>query len=203
MSIFHPRLAFKGARSYIHGTSLYEAVIEGAHAGPGAPDGPLSVDFRRQLQGGAEIHYVTGTAADIPKDATGTFRLTCRGDSVTGWIQPSGEPVNERVDYDESVIRNTAEIDGEAVRQTAAPAFLPIEVCTSMGVMLHNHLFPLDAQERWLLARIQLVRPLATEDILGMTLTCHQNMNGRITRSGLHTGNGQSIGTLAFMAAGL
>lgn len=196
-----PDLCFKGERTYVHGTSLYEAVLQGAEVtGFGAPDGPLSVDFRRRLVSGARLHYHDAAGAPAaPEDAVTGFNLRCGTRVVRGWVEPTSTVVTRRIPYDEALIRTATAIDGETIRMIGAPPFQPFEICAAMAVHLHNTLFPPPPGERWMLTQVKLERPLTEADLSGLTLAFQRRLGERVTRTGVAVPEQPSLGTLTFM----
>lgn len=203
MTTFTPDLCFKGERTYVHGTSLYETALQGAAAtGFGTPDGPFTLDLRRRLASGACFHFHDAESVPpAPENAVAGFNLSCGGRKVSGWVEPTETPVTRRISYDEGLIRNATAIAGETIRLTGLPPFQPFEICAAMAVQLHNTLFPPAPGERWMLTQVKLARPLAETDLAGLRLNFQRRLGERVTRTSVAVSDQSPLGTLTFMLA--
>lgn len=146
-----------------------------------------------------DIHY------GRPNDALGTpvprppidFAVEANTGTIQGYMSESQRHVTARADYDEQAIRRLAVIDGDRVRMTGTPPNTPIEVVTSIAVTLHNVLLPPPAESKWLLGRIDLVRPLDDADRDAIEVCLAQRLGSHLTRSTVSAAS-RPLGQLQF-----
>lgn len=200
MKIHRPELTFKGARRYVHGTSLYTEILNGAVcANIGTPDGRLRIDLHRQLHHQADFVYLDdGEKTKAPDDAVAAFSLAIGDAIVSGWVAPAGDAVQTSLPYDENKILTRAEISDHTISLSNAPAYTPIEVTTCLAVKLHNTLSPPPLGQKWLLARVTLARPFQDQDNHNIALEVTRFIGGRFTDTVI-TASGEKIGNFNFL----
>ncbi|NQU58605.1 MAG: hypothetical protein HQ513_15365 [Rhodospirillales bacterium] len=191
MKAHDPDLAFKGGRLYVHGTTIYDQILEGAEVvGLGKPDGELEIENRAMLAEQARFFYSdTEEGGDKVRAATSVFRLNIGKKEVHGWVVPTGEPVQAKVPYDEEEIEQYARYSEKTATLTGVPSCSPIEVSSCMAVGLHQFVYPPPTGMKWLLARVKLARPFRTEDICSLTLTIRRKIGNRFTETGIFADN--------------
>jgi len=199
MKTYRPDLCFKGARRYVHGTTLYEHILGGAESvGLGKPAGALKIDFRAMLCEQADLHYRDpGEAATVPAAAAVGFGLTIEGEAVGGWVVANGGPVRTIRPYAEDEILSRARIRDAEATLSAVPAYSPIEISTCLAVRLHQSLYPPPAGMKWLLARVALKRPLADADRATLAVRLRRRIGDTFTDTGIAAG-GEELGSFGF-----
>ena len=192
MSVKSPDVCFKGSRTYVHGTTLYEEILIGASETTSHPvDGPVRIEIRGLLLNQGDIHYHIGSYPEIaPEGITANFSLTCEGQPVSGWVTDNRKPVNRRIPYDESKIRDVTKIEGDQIKLLGHPEFSPFEICASMAVKLHNHFSPPVSGTKWLLTRIELDRPIVQDDLNDFSLNHIQTIANRFTKTEIRNSEG-------------
>lgn len=200
MHTYQPTLTFKGGRSYVHGTTIYTHIMQGAAGlGLGNVDGKVRINLRAQLHHQAEFVYAgVSEKSHKPDTAVTDFDLMVSGEPMTGWILPTGTPVNTDKTYDESLIRQHATIDGQTITFNGEVDFRPIEVSTSIAVQLHQALYPPEGQQKWLLARVTLDRPFASSDTQSMQLELKRIVGNKFTETDIIT-HGKKCGQFHFL----
>jgi hypothetical protein len=201
MKIHAPQIAFRGTRTYLHSTDLYEEILAGsAFTGLGKPDGPLTMKMRRTLVLQPELCYLEPDE-DVDVAAAPTeFVVTVAGRGVRGIVRETIGAVTRRKGYDERPIWEVARLWGQTVAARATTGATPIEVVTALGVLLHRTLYPPSPNTRWMLGRLDLARPLAGADIPSIEITLRQQIAGRMTRSTIVVAGG-ALGTMEFILA--
>jgi hypothetical protein len=200
VKVYAPDIAYRGTRSYVHSTDLYEEILTGCeHAGLGTADGPLALRFRRALRVQPDICFLT-PGDDRGADAAGEFFLTIAGQQVIGMVRPTRRPMTRHKPYDERPIWERATLSGDTIVLREATGAAPIEVVTALGVLQHRTLYPPAPARRWMLGRIELVRPLIASDAGGVAITLRQQIGGRMTRSSIAS-DGAALGSMDFLLA--
>lgn len=200
MQTYRPNLTYKGSRTYVHGTTLYQEIMRGAsETGAGTPDGKLRIDLHKQLHRQAEIVYLqAGDDAATPEDAVCGFSLGVGADTIKGWVAPAGNEVSDRVAYNEEKILARAEIEEQTITLKEAPGFDPIEITTCLAVKIHNTLSPPPEGQKWLLARVTLSRPFSDKDTRDLSLEVTRFVGGRFSETVIRR-DGEKIGSFNFL----
>ena len=195
-----PPMAFRAARNYVHSTDLYPAVLDGARTlGLGVVDGPVRLTMRRLITAQPELRYgVKVGEGEREPDAAGDFSLGIGLRQVDGVILPTDLPVAARKPYDETPIWEAARIEGRRIALASEiPGAAPIEIVTALAVLLHNRCLPPQEGEKWLLASLELVRPLAPDDGARIELAIERQLGTAVTRTCIRRA-GAMLGAMAF-----
>lgn len=201
MLTYRPACRYRGARRYLHSTDLYGHLLEGlGECGAGVPTGAIRLVMRAITRHEVDIHYWH------PNDPPGMpvsrppmeFAIEANTGTINGYMTESERPVTTCAEYDEVAIRRLAVIDGDCVRMAGTPPNTAIEIVTSIAVALHNALLPPPAESKWLLGRIDLLRPLDDADRGGIEVCLAQRLGSRLTRSTVSVA-GRPLGQLQFL----
>lgn len=200
MHTYQPTLTFKGGRTYVHGTTIYEQIMLGAtHLGLGDVDGKVRINLRAQLHHQAEFIYADPSQkSGKPDTAVTDFDVMVSGKPMTGWVQSTGTPVNTDKAYNENLIRQHAVIDDQTITFNGQADFQPIEVSTSMAVQLHQALYPPQGKQKWLLARVTLDQPFAPSETQSMQLELKRIVGNKFTETDIIT-HGKKCGQFHFL----
>lgn len=200
MHTYQPTLTFKGGRTYVHGTTIYEQIMLGAtHLGLGDVDGKVRINLRAQLHHQAEFTYTDPSEkSSKPDTAVTDFDVMISGKPMTGWVQPTVTPVDTDKTYNENLIRKHAAIDDQTITFNGQTDFQPIEVSTSMAVQLHQALYPPQGNQKWLLARVTLEHPFAPSETQSMQLELKRIVGNKFTETDIIT-QGKKRGQFHFL----
>lgn len=195
--IHAPIFKFRGARNYVHSTDLYEELMLGvAAAGLPPADGAVELKLRLPITTQPELHFLAGDS--LGPASAGSFALTIAGRPFSGLIVATDRPVSERKTYDEGAIWSRSRIEDRCIALSADSGMRPIEVITALGVMLHKTLFPPSAGERWLLSKLNLVRPLQASDAVSASVRIERTIGKSMTRCTLAASE-VHLGTMDFI----
>ena len=188
-------LAFKGDRTYLHGTSIFEWVVwELMQQGIELFD----FDFRIRRPARNLLELVEGTRQDFP-DATATL-TTSHGSQLKNYcIVQSSRPVEEQRPYDESVIRRHMSWTSRNPASVKVPKVFglsDIELWVSANkFMLQQEMVKTSGQWVFTSLRGQFYRESKRGSI--HTLTVATGIDARLTRS--HIGVDENyVGSLDF-----
>ena len=129
--LYVPVVAYRGARTYVHSTTLYTELMVAAGALGLALDGLIDMRFTRAITTMVEIHFDGEVESLEASAAPARFAVGDRDRIVFGRIIGTDEPVIDRKSYDESGIWDIARIDGRSVSLSSGAGYAPIEVVTS------------------------------------------------------------------------
>lgn len=190
-------LAYKGARDYLHGTDMYNAVIE--RLGRIAPRflcDPFRMIAHEFSRNQCDMLYSIGEErCPRPEDARLEFYLS---GSVSGWLRETDRPVLERCPYPEDAVVAGCRIEGQAILAAPGPSFSVIEILVALTKRLHTTSRPGPV---WALTRLELKRPLRDSDAEGLQIELLQSLGNRLTKSVVRTGN-VPLGHVYFSAVG-
>lgn len=178
-------LAYKGTRTYLHGTDMYNAIME--YLGRSMPQhvpGPLKMVMHEFACNQVDLRYSIGPErCPRPENPRLEFFLF---DNVSGWLSETDRPVRARRPYPENEIVAGSRIDGQAVIAAPGATFSPIEVLVSLTKHLHSNLRP--GPRGWAFTRLELNRPLddSDRDILQVELL--HTLGNRLTKSAVRVG---------------
>ena len=125
-------------------------------------DGPLELRARRLMRRQPELHYSRLPIA-TSTDAPAVFTLQANGVVWHGAVVESDLPIAEREPYDETPIASRAVIEDTSIRVAGLNGMHPIEVITSLTLLLHQRLFKIGDDRKWYLARTRTHAAFAGE----------------------------------------
>jgi hypothetical protein len=193
-----PSVAFRAHRDYLHSTTLYKELLAGAEAAGVIPDGALELRARRLMRRQPELHYSRSPLA-ASTDAPAVFTVQANGVVWHGAVVESDLPIAERKPYDETPIASRAVIEDTSIRVAGPNGMHPIEVITSLTLLLHQRLFKIGDDRKWYLARLELMRPLQASDGDNTRIGLVRRFGTTMTRSSIAAGE-ERIGQIEFIA---
>lgn len=179
-------LAYKGSRAYLHGTDMYNAIMEYmGHAMPQHVRGPLKMVMHEFARNQVDLLYSVGAErCPRPENARLEFSLA---DDVSGWLSETDRPVRSNCPYPENEIVAGSRIEGQAITAAPGTSFSAIEVLVSLTKHLHSTLRPGPAG--WAFTRLELQRPLEDRDKDNLQVEILHALGNRLTKSAVRTGN--------------
>lgn len=189
-------LQFKGARNYLHGTDLFNAIIE-EYGASNICD--LRFSVHEFILVPECILYAADTQAELNALRDTHVRCQFMANGVARWlavvpVADSSVAVGGRYEYNEQDVISLCTLNNESITLTGTSPFSFIETVVAMNKQLHQSLFA-DAVGKWIFTRIDLnARCDARENI---TLSLRHNMNYRLTKSDILLA-GAKIGDIYF-----
>ena len=194
---YEPEVAFRGARTYVHSTTLYRELLAGAEAFGLAVDGAITLRVRRLILHQPVLRYFRSSAL-VSDQAAAVFSLQAGSASLHGEVTDGDRPVLKREQYDETLLATLAIQDGQAIEASDIPIMSPFEIITSLNLLLHHRLFTLPDNRKWYLATIELDRPLLSESTRRIRIELIRTLGTIMTRATILT-NSQRIGHLEYI----
>ena len=193
-------LPFRGQRTYLHGTDLYNAVTSVlVDQFPHLRGGRVAVNFHTLLQKQPDLLVGAG---DLDAERA---RVEYRGEFVIGdgeqagraLILESNREVTRRILCPEDRLMEKAQVDPATRRASMEPAdATPIENLVALTKKLHLTVLP-ELSRKWLFVRLMLARPLPAERPRHMEVRLQGVMGDRMTRCGVWFDN-ELVGTIFF-----
>lgn len=191
------QLCFKGARDYLQGGDLCQAIMQAASADPPGEVVRFQLAFHRFIARQPDLVWLDPERpAARAKDAPTEFTVSGTRGVLRGQLVESGRTVDCRVPFDEDGIVRNCDIAGNVVSVRGETGYLPTEVLVSMTKHLHNSLLPAPSG-RWIFTRLDVTRLFADGDAAGMSVTLGENLHGRLTKSAIGV-RGQPLGHIYF-----
>jgi len=196
--VYRPSIAFRAHRNYLHSTTLYKELIVGAEANGLVPNGPIELRVRRLIRYQPALHFSPAPLA-IAESAPALFSLHAAGALWHGAVTESEQPIVNRERYNEAPVTSRAVFSDSSIRLSACSGLHPIEVITSMTLLLHQRLFTIGEDRKWYLARIELARPLRARDDDRIQIALLRRLGITMTRSSISSGE-KPLGHIEFIA---
>lgn len=191
-------LAYKGTRTYLHGTDMYNAIMD--HLGRSMPQrvrGPLKMVMHEFARNQLDLLYSIGAErCPRPENARLEFSLS---DDVSGWLSETDRPVRSSRPYPENEIVAGSRIEGQAIIAASGASFSAIEVLVSLTKHLHSTLRPGPAG--WAFTRLDLQRRLEDSDKDNLQVELLHALGNRLTKSAVRAGP-TPLGHIYFSAVG-
>jgi hypothetical protein len=191
-------LKFKGARDYLHGTDIYDGTMQVLQRiAPEFAHGRLRMVIHEFAHRQCDLVCTTGAVpCPRPDDARIEFWLS---GGVSAWLTETSRPVTRRQPYPEDEIVAVSKIDGQTIQACGVPPFSPIEMIVTLTKELHLALR--GRNKRWAFTRLELERPLAAGDPVGLRIELLQSLGNRLTRCAVRSA-GEPLGHIFFSAVG-
>lgn len=197
MIILPLTVEFKGARDYIQGGDIHDAVLAALSAAS-IPVATFRLKIGRFAGAALELHLSESAEEARSRPAGCVADIVVGPGARAGWVVESGQPVVGRRDFPEELIVARSRIDGDGVSMLGDPGFSPIEVVIAITKHLHQQIRP-QPQRRWIFTGIDLRRPLADSDRPHLAVILRQTLGTHLTRSILTSGD-EELGSIFFSA---
>jgi hypothetical protein len=190
-------LRFKGARTYVQGPDIHDAVCAALAAHGFRSLTNLDLIFHRMVHTQSSGQFLEDAQLTAEK-AHAVFRFVCDGARRTLLLAETGTPILERTSYDEAPLVAPAhfDLDARTVAVSPPPGYSNAEIVVGLNKALLARAFP-EAKGKWLFTRLQLARSFFESEFRSLEVRFVGHSNFRITSSAL-VGDGESLGTLYF-----
>lgn len=191
------QLCFKGARDYLQGGDLCQAIMQAANAVALGEIVRFQLAFHRFITRQPDLVWLDPVdPASRAKGAPAEFTISGNSGQVRGQLVESDRAVDCRIPFDEDNIVRNCDISGDVVSVGGETGYLPTEILVSITKHLHNRLLPAPSG-RWIFTRLDVARLFTDEDSAGMSVTLGENLHGRLTKSAIRV-RGQPLGHIYF-----
>ncbi len=185
-------LPLRGARSYIHGTDIYEAIVSRLAADPHGESG-LSMSIHQFSRHGLDMLVARHASDPLPEHAAVTFH---NRSGLRGVMIETERPVGRTIPFDENAITSHVEVSGNEASITGKTGLPPIDVLVILTKHWHLTQLP-EAGKAWVFVRLDLDRLLTDADAERLSIRIDQNLANRMTRAAVLSA-GQPIGHIYF-----
>lgn len=186
-------VAFKGARTYLHGTDLFDAMMALAARRRGSALSNIRMSFYRPLTRGVAAQRLVAAEAAAPRPAA-LFEARVDGASAAWALVESGEPPTGRRPYDESRVTAGAVVDGRSIVQDEPTAFSFIERLVALNKRLLDTLHA-EPKPSWWFARLEM--PESPPASAALRLELEAGIGARLVKSSIEI-DGRKGGAIYF-----
>lgn len=180
----------KGARQYVHGTSIFNAFVNAAKDA-GYTQGNIDVIFKKMVSNpGCFIQM----RASLPEDSSVAVVTGADNSKTTFCLVPADciGPIT-KVGYDEEAVCAGAVIEGSSISVKNATHDDEIELLVALCKKLHQTYFDID--KRWLFSRYKGRFPLELSGEVALSIA--KNVGTKLTCSDVVSG-GVKVGEIFF-----
>lgn len=192
---------FKGTRDYIHGTDMFNVIMEVREPPAALTNIRFFIhDFVRTTM--CQL-YITESKKSLNGVEDIAVRCQMDIDGITHWIaivQDSKDNANERrYAYDESLFVSLCSIERDGIKLNLLSPYSFIETIVGMNKYMHQQLFP-ELIGKWIFTRIDM--PFFCDAHEKLALKIRHNMNNRLTKSDIEV-DGKKVGDIFFSLVNL
>jgi hypothetical protein len=202
MNNFNLKLAFKGERNYVHGTTMFDETVRLlSEAGYTQLN---NVEFLIHRMTSANLRLVVEPYREnlSASDDVAVMRFSANEHSMQSYIKLHEGMPETRMPYDESAVSDRCEIYA-ATRSIQlvndGVGYSQIEVLVSMNKSLHLAVLDKPADSSWVFCRWNSLAWPLPANLRGVTVTLKQTLGTRLTCANVELG-GQILGQLFFSA---
>jgi len=189
-------LSFKGNRDYLHGTDMYNSIVEIA-ARQNTPIAGHRLAIHAFARSQCELTmFASGEPLATPAHLVADFSFDTAPGRVTGFLSETGAEVKIRYPYEEERIDALCKTSGGQIRIGGDSGYSPIEVIVTMTKHLHNSALT-QPSGKWVFTKLELSRALRADDAKQTAIVLLHNFNNRLTKSQILSGD-EAIGHVYF-----
>lgn len=191
-----PDFRFKGGRTYIHGTDLFQSVTQFLEAEKSGYFKEMS--FRLFGDKQCAILFAAPESAKSRVICQGRWYDTETGSDVRFWVVEQGAPVSDRYEFDEDALCSGAELSEDTILRSFNSEFSMIENIVALTKKFHNEKLPL-TKGKWVFGQIVLNERLPDSSSL-IQIENYQNIKDRFSRNRIVL-DGHIVGEIRFIVA--
>lgn len=193
MHVKHLQFPFKGARQYIHSTSIMDAILEFSLPVPK----PFGIDFlfkKKILVSCCRVELREPEASDhvvirvLPNAKSSTPPVFICINPESGCLQ------SRRIPYDEDHISTVAVVSGCGIRSAVVDGFSDSEIAVALCKRLHLEV--VNANRKWVFSRYTGRFPLRLEGEIELVIA--KRLGERMTCTDLYS-SGELVGQIYFV----
>lgn len=191
-----PDLRFKGERTYIHGTDLFQSITQVLNIGN---SGYLKdVSFRSFANKQCIALFCAPDSSDTEIICQGRWHDNEKNSDVRFWVVEQGAPISERYEFDEEALCSGAEFTESLIINKFNSEFSMIENIVALTKKFHNKKLPL-FKGKWVFGQIFLNQRLPNSSSQ-IQIENYQNIKDRFSRNRIVLDE-KSVGEIRFVVA--
>lgn len=191
-----PGFRFKGGRTYIHGTDLFQSVTRFLEA---QNRGYLKeMSFRLFGDRQCAILFAAPESNESRTICQGRWYDSESGSDVKFWVVEQGAPVSDRYEFDEDALCSGAELSEDTICRSFNTGFSMIENIVALTKKFHNEKLSL-SKGKWVFGQIILSERLP-DNCAQIKIENYQNIKNRFSRNRIIL-DGHLVGEIRFIVA--
>jgi len=184
------KFVFKGSRNYVHGTSLFNALVEAAYQ-RGLAGGKINVSFKHMIYNPL---CILEERSPIPEDSVVAKITGIDGGEYTFCINEASETEElVRQSFDEAEACRGAVVGDKSIFQDTPHHEDLIELLVSLCKKMHQEC--VDSSKKWVFSRYDGLFPIPTMEKVELRIT--KQIGKRLTCSAVLV-NDEKIGDIYF-----
>src|SRR4030042_2465141 len=175
---------FKGDRTYVHGSDIYNSITKYLKANNTAPIGPIELSIHRLMTHNM-VGQILGAEQSLPPPSPPViYRFTVGGSQKILYLAETDKGVDCRYEYDEESITKPSQVsaDQNCITVHNKTPYSPIEVIVALNKKLVQTVFA-GEKGKWLFTKLLLKGPLPEVSDAAFAITFSGGHSHRLTRS--------------------
>jgi len=176
---------FKGSRTYVHGTDIYNGIADFARNQFGLDElSDINYTLHRIMKTQLRIEAFKNEKVRRRDDTCVDFQCRSGNDTWQFLLAENGKPVTGRYEYpeDDIVALCTCDLNAKNISLTKATPFTDIEVIVAMNKGLVQQLFR-EAPGKWFFTKLEMNRFERKSQYANLTLTLVRNLGLKLTKT--------------------
>ena len=176
---------FKGSRTYVHGTDIYNAIIEYAREKMGLEDiSNIRYTLHKVMRTNLDMEiYINERVPKKPETAV-VFLCESGGAKYQFMLHENHREITGRYEYDEDGIVKDCLLnrEGQLLELTDKTPYSDIELIVAINKAMMNLLFP-DGPGKWYFTKLELEKAVGKTDYSSIKTRLIRNLNFKLTKS--------------------
>jgi hypothetical protein len=175
---------FKGDRTYVHGSDIYNSITKYLKANNTAPIGPVELSIHRLMTHNMVGEIMGAEQSLLSLSPPVIYRFTVEGVPKTFFLSETDKRVDCRYEYDEESITRPSQVSADQNYITVhnKTPYSSIEVIIALNKKLVQAVFA-GEKGKWLFTKLLLKGPLPEVSDAIFTVTFSGGLSHRLTRS--------------------
>jgi hypothetical protein len=190
-------MSFKGARDYLQGGDLYNAIIaELAKVYDLDKVKTLKLSFHRFVRKNCDL-FIPEQGEDISpgQDNAADISLAMADGWFSAYLVETDREVVSRTPFKEDEITDLCAVDGQTITISGQIDYSPIEIIVAMTKKLHYALVP--TNRKWIFSKLECSALPSRQGAGKLSVKMKHNFNNRLTKSEIYEGDAM-IGFIYF-----
>ena len=192
---------FKGRRNFVHGTDIYNCLLETLKDNFDSYPSQIRGSFHRLLKHNGILHIYSNREEFNQELLFAGFVLLINNGEYHAGLSSADTPVISSYDYDEQDVLDGQSFDDDTVKLAFNTSYTYIEQIVAMTKRLHFSLYP-DVKEKWLFTKIRLQNKIDPRLFPGRELSVKagKNFHNKLTQNMLALDN-EPMGDIWFSSS--
>lgn len=194
MVIIPLNFKFKGNRNYIHGTDMYNLIIEQLIEKCFISfDSKFKISIHQFARNQCDLIFSKESDSSffIPENQIAEFEILHNEHKIIGYLTEVDRVIDCRIPFNEDIIENLSTIDNFTITMKddiSGFGYSPIEITVLMAKKLHYNNYPL-SEGKWIFVKLDLTRLFKNNDSDKIKINMIHNFKNQLTKSEIYVEN--------------